>query len=201
MGLAMGRLLGRLTKQLEARILMLGLDAAAGKTTMLYNYKIKTGEVASTIATVVGFNIERIEYRNISFTFWDVGGHAPNRPLWKYYFHDTQGLVFIVDSSDRDRVRLPCSTRNLSIVCRLTMNSGFDEWHQEEELRDAALLVLANKQDLPNAMTTAEMSEELGLHQSLGNRRWHIQSACATSGEGLYVGLDWLCTNVDIKVG
>jgi len=76
MGLAMGQLLGRsyrLTKQLEARILMLGLDAA-GKTTILY--KLKTGEVASTITTVA-FNIERIEYRNMSFTFWDVGGHAP----------------------------------------------------------------------------------------------------------------------------
>ncbi|RLN17130.1 uncharacterized protein C2845_PM02G41030 [Panicum miliaceum] len=206
MGLAMGRLLGlsySLTKQLQARILMLGLDAA-GKTTILY--KLKTGEVASTIATVA-FNIERIEYRNISFTFWDVGGHAPvyitmlstpsayrdclvladNRPLWKYYFHDTQGLVFVVDSNDRDRIRLARDELNTLL--------------NAEELRDAALLVLANQQDLPNAMSTAEMSEELGLHQSLGNRRWHIQSACATSGEGLYEGVDWLCTNVDIKIG
>ncbi|KAG2544408.1 ADP-ribosylation factor 1-like [Panicum virgatum] len=186
MGLAMGRLLGlsyRLTKQLEARILMLGLDAA-GKTTILY--KLKTGEVASTITTVA-FNIERIEYRNMSFTFWDVGGHAPNRPLWKYYFHDTQGLVFIVDSSDRDRVRLARDELNTLL--------------NAEELRDAALLVLANKQDLPNAMSAAEMTEELGIHESLGNRRCHIQSACATSGEGLYEGLDWLCTNVDIRVG
>jgi len=49
-------------------------------------------------------------------------------------------------------------------------------------------------------MSAAEMTEELGLHESLGNRRCHIQSACATSGEGLYEGLDWLCTNVDIRV-
>ncbi|CAN6286123.1 unnamed protein product [Urochloa humidicola] len=187
MGLAMGRLLGlsyRLTRQLEARILMLGLDAA-GKTTTLY--RLKTGEVASTIIATVGFNIEKIEYRNISFTFWDVGGNAPNRPLWKYYFHDTQGIVFVVDSSDRDRIRLARDELNTLL--------------NAEELRDAALLVLANKQDLPNAMSSDVMAQELALHHhSPGNRRWHIQGARATSGEGLYEGLDWLCTNVNIKV-
>ncbi|RCV39873.1 hypothetical protein SETIT_9G005300v2 [Setaria italica] len=187
MGLAMGRLLGlsyRLTKQLQARILMLGLDAA-GKTTILY--RLKTGELAtSTTVATVAFNIETIEYKSISFTFWDVGGSAPNRPLWKYYFQDTQGIVFVVDSSDRDRVRLARDELNALL--------------NEEELRDAALLVFANKQDLPNAMTAAEMAEELGLHRSLGTRRrWHIQSARATSGEGLYEGLDWLCTNVNTK--
>ncbi|CAN6308431.1 unnamed protein product [Urochloa humidicola] len=190
MGLAMGRLLGlsyRLRKQqLQARILMLGLDAA-GKTTILY--RLKTGEVASTIIATVAFNIETIEYKNISFTFWDVGGNAPNRPLWKHYFRDsdTQGIVFVVDSSDRDRIRLA--------------RDELDTLLNAEELRDAALLVLANKQDLPKAMSSAEMAQELALHHlSPGNRRWHIQSACATSGEGLNEGLDWLCTNVNIKV-
>ncbi|CAM0144531.1 unnamed protein product [Urochloa decumbens] len=187
MGLAMGRLLGlsyRLTKRLEARILMLGLDAA-GKTTILY--RLKTGEVASTTIATVGFNIETIEYKNISFTFWDVGGNSPNRPLWKYYFHDTQGIVFVIDSGDRARIRLARDELNTLL--------------NAEELRDAALLVLANKQDLAKAMSSAEMAQELGLHhQSLGNRRWHIQSARATSGEGLYEGLEWLCTNVNIKV-
>ncbi|KAF4735751.1 Arf GTPase arf1 [Perkinsus olseni] len=61
----------------------------------------------------------------------------------------------------------------------------------EEELRDAALLVFANKQDLPNAMTAAEVTDKLGLHQ-LRHRNWYIQSTCATTGDGLYEGLDWL---------
>ena len=61
----------------------------------------------------------------------------------------------------------------------------------EDELRDAALLVFANKQDLPNAMSVAEVTDKLGLH-SLKNRKWYIQSTCATSGDGLYEGLDWL---------
>jgi len=61
----------------------------------------------------------------------------------------------------------------------------------EDELRDAVLLVFCNKQDLPNAMIVAEVTDKLGLH-SLRNRKWYIQSTCATSGDGLYEGLDWL---------
>ena len=62
---------------------------------------------------------------------------------------------------------------------------------QEDELRDAVLLVFANKQDLPNAMSCAELSEKLGL-SAIRGRRWYIQSTCATQGQGLYEGLDWL---------
>jgi len=65
----------------------------------------------------------------------------------------------------------------------------------EDELRDALLLVFANKQDLPNAMQPAEITDKLGLH-SLRGRNWYIQSTCATSGEGLYEGLDWLSANL-----
>jgi len=70
--------------------------------------------------------------------------------------------------------------------------------NQQDELRNAVLLVFANKQDLPNAMTAAEITDKLGLH-SLRQRQWYIQSTCATSGEGLYEGLDWL-SNVISKV-
>ncbi|MQM19275.1 hypothetical protein Taro_052276, partial [Colocasia esculenta] len=65
----------------------------------------------------------------------------------------------------------------------------------QDELRDAVLLVFANKQDLPNAMNAAEITDKLGLH-SLRQRHWYIQSTCATSGEGLYEGLDWLSNNI-----
>jgi len=61
----------------------------------------------------------------------------------------------------------------------------------EDELREAVLLIFANKQDLPNAMNAAEITDKLGL-QSLRNRTWYIQATCATSGDGLYEGLDWL---------
>ncbi|VDO02469.1 unnamed protein product, partial [Rodentolepis nana] len=71
----------------ESRILLLGLDAA-GKTTILY--KLKLGETTVTIPTI-GFNVETIEYKNIIFTMWDVGGQKVIRNLWYHYYHGTQG--------------------------------------------------------------------------------------------------------------
>ncbi|XP_074294014.1 ADP-ribosylation factor-like [Silene latifolia] len=181
----MGAMLSKLVKMMfakkEMRILMVGLDAA-GKTTILY--KLKLGEVVTTIPTI-GFNVETVDYKNVSFTVWDVGGQDKIRPLWRFYFQNTQGLIFVIDSNDRDRV----------IEAR-------DELHKmlsEDELKDATLLVFANKQDLPNAMTVAEITDKLGLN-SLRQRRWYIQAACATSGEGLYEGLDWLSSSISTKV-
>lgn len=66
---------------------------------------------------------------------------------------------------------------------------------QHDEVRDSVLLVYANKQDLPNAMTPSEMAEKLGL-PSLHTRPWYIQSCCATTTDGLYEGLDWLSTTL-----
>ncbi|KAL2906337.1 ADP-ribosylation factor 2 [Bienertia sinuspersici] len=180
----MGSMLSRLVKMMfakkEMRILMVGLDAA-GKTTILY--KLKLGEVVTTIPTI-GFNVETVEYKNVGFTVWDVGGQDKIRPLWRHYFQNTQGLIFVVDSNDRDRIL-----------------EARDELHRmisEDELRDATLLVFANKQDLPTSMPVAEITDKLGLH-SLRRRRWYIQAACATTGEGLYEGLDWLCSNISNK--
>ena len=80
----------------EMRILMVGLDAA-GKTTILY--KLKLGEIVTTIPTI-GFNVETVEYKKINFTVWDVGGQDKIRPLWRHYYQNTQGLIFVVDSND-----------------------------------------------------------------------------------------------------
>ncbi|XP_046326340.1 ADP-ribosylation factor 2 [Haliotis cracherodii] len=157
----------------DMRILMVGLDAA-GKTTILY--KLKLGEIVTTIPTI-GFNVETVEYKNINFTVWDVGGQDKIRPLWRHYYQNTQGLIFVVDSNDRERIS----------EAREEMNRMLNE----DELREAILLVFSNKQDLPNAMNAAEITDKLGLH-SLRNRKWYIQATCATSGDGLYEGLDWL---------
>ncbi|KAH3764838.1 ADP-ribosylation factor 1 [Pelomyxa schiedti] len=157
----------------DMRMLMVGLDAA-GKTTILY--KLKLGEVVTTIPTI-GFNVETVEYKNINFTVWDVGGQDKIRPLWRHYFQNTQGLLFVVDSNDRERVE-----EARDVLQRMMA---------EDELRDAILIVFANKQDLPNAMTVAELSNKLGL-QSMKSHKWFIQSTCATTGDGLYEGLEWL---------
>ncbi|EPB71735.1 ADP-ribosylation factor family protein [Ancylostoma ceylanicum] len=150
-----------------------GLDNA-GKTTILY--KLKLGEVVTTIPTI-GFNVETVNYRNLSFTVWDVGGQERIRVLWKYYFNNTEAVIFVVDSADRERME----------EVRTELNTLFDD----PELREAKFLVFANKQDLPNAMTTAEVIKALELH-GLRNREWYVQPSNAVTGEGLVEGLEWL---------
>jgi len=174
----MGAIFALFSGKKESRILMVGLDAA-GKTTILY--KLKLGEIVTTIPTI-GFNVETVQYKKINFTVWDVGGQDKIRPLWRHYYQNTQGLIFVVDSNDRDRIGE--AAEELQKMLR------------EEELREAHLLVFANKQDLPGAMSVSEMTDKLGL-QNLGGRKWYIQSTCATSGDGLYEGLDWLASQLN----
>ncbi|CAJ1348968.1 unnamed protein product [Effrenium voratum] len=156
MGMLFSKVWQRMLGSKDMRILMLGLDAA-GKTTILYRLKLA--------------------YKNIKFTVWDIGGQDKIRALWRYYFQGTDGLIYVVDSSDRDRIQ--------------DAKEELQKILAEQEMEDAALLVLANKQDLPNAMTAAEVVDKLEL-QKLRHRQWFIQSTCAPTGDGLYEGLDWL---------
>ncbi|XVF67520.1 hypothetical protein PTKIN_Ptkin10aG0127900 [Pterospermum kingtungense] len=166
--------------QCRLRILMVGLDSS-GKTTILY--KLKLGDLLKTKPTI-GFNVETIEYKNICFDVWDIGGQNKVRPLWKHYFIDAQGIIFVVDSSDRERI--PEARKELHWMLA------------DNELANAALIVFANKQDLSNVMTLSEIADKLGLH-CLGQRPWYIKSTSAHSGYGLYEGLDWLSNNISNK--
>ncbi|XP_062843260.1 ADP-ribosylation factor 4-like [Trichomycterus rosablanca] len=177
MGNFFSYVLSRLIEKRPVRLLMVGLDAA-GKTTVLY--KLKLGEVVSTIPTL-GFNVETVEYKNISFTVWDVGGQDVIRRLWRHYYQNTMGLIFVVDSNDRKRIE--------------EASMELHKMLEEDALRDAVLLVLANKQDLPQAMPVHEMTEKLGLHAMKG-RAWYVQSTCAVNGAGLYEGLDWMSNEI-----
>nr|AAT09069.1 ADP ribosylation factor 1 [Bigelowiella natans] len=179
MGMTFSNFWKRMFGNKEMRILMVGLDAA-GKTTVLY--KLKLGEVVTTIPTI-GFNVETVEYKNINFTVWDVGGQDKIRPLWRHYYQNTQGIIFVVDSNDRERLDMA--------------KEELDKMLNEDELRDAVVLVFANKQDLPKALKVKNITEALGLDKM--RRQWFVQGTCATSGDGLYEGLDWLSSTLSKK--
>merc|ERR1712053_21971 len=121
--------LKKLFAKRQMRILMVGLDAA-GKTTILY--KLKLGEIVTTIPTI-GFNVETVEYRNISFTVWDVGGQDKIRPLWRHYYQNTQGIIFVVDSNDRDRI----DESNSNSAGESSAKEELHRMLAEDELRDA----------------------------------------------------------------
>ncbi|KAK0428274.1 hypothetical protein QR680_010707 [Steinernema hermaphroditum] len=180
MGLLFSRFYSFFNSNENVRVLMVGLDAA-GKTTILY--KLKIGEVVTTIPTI-GFNVETVSYRNISFTVWDIGGQTTIRPLWRYYYANTRAIIFVVDSNDVQRVQ--------------EAREELEHLMTEDELRDAVLLVLANKSDLPYAMKPSDLADRLRLSE-IRNREWYIQTTCATTGEGLYEGLDWLAREMTKK--
>src|SRR3990167_5165527 len=176
----MGRIIAKLFTNEEMRILMVGLDAA-GKTTILY--KLKLGEIVTT-APSIGFNVETVQYKRINLDTWDVGGEDKIRPLYRHYYQNIRGIIFVMDSNDRERIQ--DAHEELQKILR------------EDELRDAALLVFANKQDLPNAMSVNEITSKLELN-SLRSRQWFIQATCAMNGDGLYEGSDWLTSVLNAK--
>lgn len=167
-------------KGVEQRIVMLGLDNA-GKTTIVY--RLKMGEVVQTTPTI-GFNVETVTRKNLTFSVWDVGGQDQIRGLWRHYFRNTQAVIFVVDSND---------------------NARFQEAQDElfrvlesPELTKAILLVLANKQDLPNAMSVEKITQTLELSR-ITTHPWYIEGTCATSGQGLDNGFDWLADRLNEK--
>jgi GTPase SAR1 family protein len=154
---------------------------------------------------LLGFNVETVSYKNVSLTAWDVGGRDKivrlnqlsiehysvhmslllQRPLWHHYYQNTDVLIFVVDSNDRDRVD----------ECREELG----RFMTEDGLQDCCVLILANKQDLPSAMSIEEITEKLELNKLPPTRTWHIQGASAVKGEGLYEGLDWLKDTLTAK--
>ncbi|KAM6958710.1 ADP-ribosylation factor-like 4ab [Aplochiton taeniatus] len=162
-------------------IVILGLDCA-GKTTVLY--RLRFNEFVNTVPTK-GFNAEKIKVtlgagrrRTAAFHFWDVGGQEKLRPLWRSYTRCADGIVFVVDSVDGERVEE--AKTELHKITRLAENQG------------VPVLVVANKQDLRHSLSLAEMERLLALPELSAATPWHLQPACAIIGEGLHEGLEKL---------
>ena len=160
--------------KIEMRVVTLGLDGS-GKTSILF--KLKQNEFVQTIPTI-GFNVESLEYKNVKFTVWDVGGQPKLRPLWKHYYLNTQAVVFVIDSSNQERLD-EAQNELVKLIA-------------EKELRDAFILILLNKQDLENCITIEEITDKFSLYKLCCGRSWHIQACDAREGTGLTNGLDWL---------
>ncbi|CAG2168912.1 unnamed protein product, partial [Oppiella nova] len=155
-----------------------GLDSA-GKTTALY--RLKFDQYLNTVPTI-GFNCEKVKLngktKGTSFLIWDIGGQDKLRPLWRSYTRCTDGIIFVIDSVDDER--LEEAKMELMRTAKSPENSK------------VPILVLANKQDLPGAKDSAEMARLLGLQDLTGSHLWHVQSSCSVIGEGLDEGLQTL---------
>jgi len=160
-------------------IVMLGLDSA-GKTTALY--RLKFDQYVNSAPTI-GFNCEKIRAlsgraKGTQFLVWDVGGQEKLRPLWKSYTRCTDAIVFVLDSVDVERMEE--AKMELLRTAKSPDNT------------QVPILILANKQDLPGAKDPKEIEKHLGLHELGSQHLFHVQPACAITGEGLDEGLDIL---------
>ncbi|KAF5903270.1 voltage-dependent L-type calcium channel subunit beta-1 isoform X2, partial [Clarias magur] len=162
-----GHLRERYCQDVEAdhKVIIVGLDNA-GKTTILYQFLTK--EAVHTTPTI-GSNVEEISVKKTRFLVWDIGGQEALRASWSTYFCNTEIVILVVDSTDRERLTLTKDELYAMLA--------------HEDLQNASVLVLANKQDMKNSMTAAEISQSLTL-SSLTDHSWHVQACCALTGEG-----------------
>lgn len=173
MGVLFTRIFSSLFGSNEIRILILGLDNA-GKTTLLHKLQFST--ITETVPTI-GFNLETVTYNNLQLQVWDLGGQGTLRPYWRCYYPNTNGVIYVIDCSDHDRI----STAKKEMHIML----------QENDLKNVPLLVFANKQDMPGALPESEVSELLGLPE-IKDRQWRIVKSAIKHGDGVREGLDWL---------
>ncbi|NXO21994.1 ARL14 protein, partial [Cisticola juncidis] len=152
----------------RTNIVMLGLDSA-GKSTLLYKFRYK--DAFLTMPTI-GFNVDMIEAgKDFTLTIWDVGGQKKMRELWSNFLGDTDGLLYVVDSSDKQR--LDESRREFELILK------------NDSIKNVPVVVLANKQDVPGALNAEEITRKFKMKKFCSDRNWYVQPCCAISGEGL----------------
>jgi small GTP-binding protein len=154
------------------KIIILGIQNA-GKTTILYRLSI--GQLVKTTPTI-GSNVEEISYNNVKLQAWDLGGQQSTRSVWDVYFVNTDAIIYVIDTHDE--------TYDDS-------KTQFYKLLSNEALKNAIILIYANKQDLPGAKNVAEIIRIYEL-DTIKDHIWHIQPCSAQTGEGLITGMKWL---------
>ena len=149
------------------KILFLGLSGA-GKTSILY--RLKQDDSFEVIPTI-GFNVETVPLsKSVSFMIWDVRGESRRSPLWRHFFAESKGIVFVVDAADP------------STFCEA--KEALDWILSSDEIEGVPFVLLVNKQDLSQAATPSDVVKKLGLDK-VQDRKVHVQGTSVRTGEGL----------------
>ena len=174
MGFILSKILEFFTKSRNNfKIIILGMQNA-GKTTILY--RLSLGTLVKTTPTI-GSNVEELTYNNVKFQAWDLGGQESTRSVWDVYYMSTDAIVYVIDSKDDEYFE--------------ESKAQFHKLLAHPNLKNATILIFANKQDLPGAKTVNQLIQDYEFDK-IKHHIWQIQSCSALKGEGLVTGIKWL---------
>lgn len=185
------------TKREDCQILVVGLDNS-GKSTAIAWLKSTSGKGPSNKASAtaaagaplevvptVGLQLEEFPRGSVNFKFIDMSGQSRYRELWGSYFREAQGVLFVVDATDR--LRMAVAKDEL----RLVLN------HEQvaHRLNSLPFVFLANKMDLDGAVDSIELAALLEVDEAF-QHPWLMVSTCATTGEGIEQAMSWLTEKI-----
>ncbi|MFX1251613.1 MAG: ADP-ribosylation factor family protein [Promethearchaeota archaeon] len=163
-------------------IAFVGLDRA-GKTTTVN--RLSRGILINTRPTT-GFNTETFTFLGLRFNVFDLGGQISYQIFWETLIPRQEAVVFFIDSADVKRlaqVRIALN-KTLSLV-----------------RPDATIMILANKQDLPNALKVEDLKKALNIKITSKGKNLHFFPVSAKTGFGIYKAFQWLASNLKLDIG
>eukprot|EP00826_Nyctotherus_ovalis_P023261 TRINITY_DN1788_c0_g2_i9.p1 TRINITY_DN1788_c0_g2~~TRINITY_DN1788_c0_g2_i9.p1 ORF type:complete len:185 (+),score=51.68 TRINITY_DN1788_c0_g2_i9:126-680(+) len=175
MGSFFDKIASLFTSTKEFKLLIVGLDHA-GKSTIVSAMQLGKPCVVQTKPTI-GFNLEEFNFKNIKLKMWDISGQIKYRELWKHYYEGADGIVYVLDSTDKERLA--------------EAKEEFLRVMTEQDLKYIRILVFANKQDKAGALREKEIKNTLGITIEYEGKI-KVQEASALSYTGLLEGLTWL---------
>jgi len=181
MGFILSKIIEFFTKSRNNfKIIILGMQNA-GKTTILY--RLSLGQLVKTTPTI-GSNVEELTYNNVKFQAWDLGGQESTRSVWDVYYMNTDAVVYVIDSQDDEYFE--------------ESKSQFHKLINNPALKNATILIFANKQDLSGAKDVNKLIQDYEFFK-IREHVWHIQSCSALKGEGLITGIKWLSEQLTFR--
>ena len=181
MGFILSKIIEFFTKSRNNfKIIILGMQNA-GKTTILY--RLSLGQIVKTTPTI-GSNVEELTYNNVKFQAWDLGGQESTRSVWDVYYMNTDAVVYVIDSQDDEYFE--------------ESKAQFHKLIHNQTLKNATILIFANKQDLPGSKDVNKLVQDYEFFK-IRDHVWHIQPCSALKGEGLVTGIKWLSEQLTFR--
>ena len=172
-----------LSKDRKAKCVWIGLDNA-GKTTLMQ--RVISGIFEGKIPRTLGLNVEKIRIesdKNLELVCWDLGGQFYFRSsLWSSYMNNADAIIFVIDSTNTARF--------------IEAKNEFKRYILENQiLNNVPVLILANKQDLPDSVTSEQIIKELEIDK-IKRKSTLVISVSAVTGHNLMKALDWLANQI-----